>query len=89
MIAKILLLVPVEWANHKLNLLLLLLQTWKKQSMTSFWTLQPLKNYASLFLNLACLGTGIIKGPFTFDKTIPRWRRNEYGEREYTPYSQS
>jgi len=31
------------------------------------------------------LGTGIIKGPFTSEKTIPRWRRNEMGEREYAP----
>jgi len=31
------------------------------------------------------LGTGIIKGPFTSEKTIPRWQNNEMGEREYSP----
>ena len=35
------------------------------------------------------LGTGIIKGPFTYDKTIPRWRRTEEGEREYAPIYKS
>jgi len=31
------------------------------------------------------LGTGIIKGPFNYNKTLHRWTTNEDGEREYTP----
>jgi len=34
---------------------------------------------ASLF------GTGIVKGPFNFNKTLNRWTRNEDGERTYDP----
>jgi hypothetical protein len=34
---------------------------------------------ASLF------GTGIIKGPFNFSKTLNRWEENESGNRTYTP----
>jgi hypothetical protein len=30
-------------------------------------------------------GTGIIKGPFNFNKTLNRWEENEKGEREYNP----
>jgi len=35
---------------------------------------------ASLF------GTGIVKGPFNFNKRVHKWERNDEGEREYTPY---
>ena len=31
------------------------------------------------------LGTGIIKGPFSFNKTLHKWDKNEKGEREYKP----
>ena len=30
-------------------------------------------------------GTGIIKGPFNFNKTLNRWDENEAGDREYKP----
>jgi hypothetical protein len=30
-------------------------------------------------------GTGIIKGPFNFNKTLNRWNENESGDREYSP----
>ena len=36
-------------------------------------------------LESALLGTGIIKGPFNFNKTLSRWTDNEDGEREYNP----
>jgi hypothetical protein len=37
-------------------------------------------------LEAALLGTGIIKGPFNFNKTLNRWDENEEtGEREYKP----
>ncbi|MBT4796437.1 MAG: hypothetical protein HON83_08550 [Candidatus Marinimicrobia bacterium] len=31
------------------------------------------------------LGTGIIKGPFNFNKTVHKWTTSEQGGREYTP----
>ena len=33
----------------------------------------------------ALFGTGIVKGPFNFNKTLNRWEDNEDGEREYNP----
>ena len=36
-------------------------------------------------LESALLGTGIVKGPFNFNKTLSRWVDNEEGEREYNP----
>ena len=33
----------------------------------------------------ALFGTGIIKGPFNFNKTLNRWDENEEGERSYRP----
>ena len=33
----------------------------------------------------ALFGTGIIKGPFNFNKTLSRWEENEEGERSYKP----
>ena len=36
-------------------------------------------------LESALLGTGIVKGPFNFNKTLSRWVDNEDGEREYNP----
>jgi len=33
----------------------------------------------------ALFGTGIVKGPFNFNKTLNRWDENEEGEREYRP----
>jgi hypothetical protein len=33
----------------------------------------------------ALFGTGVIKGPFNFNKTLNRWEENEEGEREYSP----
>jgi len=33
----------------------------------------------------ALFGTGIVKGPFNFNKTLNRWEENEEGEREYNP----
>ena len=35
---------------------------------------------ASLF------GTGIVKGPFNFNKRVHKWERDDNGEREYSPY---
>lgn len=34
----------------------------------------------------ALFGTGIVKGPLNFNKTISRWERDESGERVYSPY---
>jgi len=36
-------------------------------------------------LESSLLGTGIVKGPFNFNKTLSRWTDNEEGEREYNP----
>ncbi len=36
-------------------------------------------------LESALLGTGIVKGPFNFNKTLNRWNEGEDGEREYAP----
>jgi len=33
----------------------------------------------------ALFGTGIVKGPFNFNKTLNRWEENESGERIYNP----
>ena len=33
----------------------------------------------------ALFGTGIVKGPFNFNKTLNRWEENEEGERTYNP----
>jgi hypothetical protein len=35
---------------------------------------------ASLF------GTGIVKGPFNFNKRVHKWERDDNGQREYSPY---
>ena len=34
----------------------------------------------------ALLGTGIIKGPFNFGKTVHKWEKDESGAKTYTPY---
>jgi len=39
----------------------------------------------SALLEAALLGTGIIKGPFNFNKTLNNWQMNEMGERQYSP----
>ena len=36
-------------------------------------------------LESALFGTGIVKGPFNYNKTLSRWTTNEDGEREYSP----
>ena len=36
-------------------------------------------------LESALFGTGIVKGPFNYNKTLSNWTTNEDGEREYTP----
>jgi hypothetical protein len=36
-------------------------------------------------LESALLGTGIVKGPFNFNKKLHKWDINEGGEREYNP----
>ena len=36
-------------------------------------------------LESALLGTGIIKGPFNFNKTLNKWDKSEDGERMYNP----
>jgi hypothetical protein len=36
-------------------------------------------------LEAALFGTGIVKGPFNYNKTISRWTKNEDGERTYSP----
>ena len=36
-------------------------------------------------LEAALLGTGIIKGPFNFNKKLHKWENNEEGIREYNP----
>ena len=33
----------------------------------------------------ALFGTGIVKGPFNFNKTLNRWSKDEEGERKYSP----
>ena len=35
------------------------------------------------------LGTGIVKGPFNFNKKVHKWQRDEEGVREYTPYDKA
>ncbi len=35
------------------------------------------------------LGTGIVKGPFNFNKKVHKWQRDEEGNREYMPYDKS
>jgi len=39
----------------------------------------------SALLESALLGTGIIKGPFNFNKTLNQWQVNDEGERVYSP----
>jgi hypothetical protein len=39
---------------------------------------------SSLFES-SLLGTGIIKGPFNYNKTLHRWTKTEEGERDYQP----
>ena len=39
----------------------------------------------SALLESALLGTGIVKGPFNYNKTLNNWTKNEMGEREYSP----
>ena len=42
----------------------------------------------SAIFEAALFGTGIVKGPFNYNKTLHRWVKNEEtGEREYTPSS--
>ena len=36
-------------------------------------------------LESALLGTGIVKGPFNFNKTLNKWNYDEEGERKYRP----
>ena len=36
-------------------------------------------------LESAMLGTGLVKGPFNFNKKLHKWEENEEGEREYNP----
>jgi len=36
-------------------------------------------------LESTLFGTGIVKGPFNYNKTLSRWTTNEDGEREYSP----
>ena len=36
-------------------------------------------------LESALLGTGIVKGPFNFNKKLHKWDTNENGERQYNP----
>jgi len=36
-------------------------------------------------LESALLGTGVVKGPFNFNKTLSRWDEGEDGERAYAP----
>ena len=35
------------------------------------------------------LGTGIVKGPFNFNKKVHKWQRDEEGSREYMPYEKT
>ena len=39
----------------------------------------------SALLEAALLGTGIIKGPFNYNKTLNNWTKNDGGERQYSP----
>ena len=39
----------------------------------------------SALFECALFGTGIIKGPFNFNKTLNRWEQDEEGERTYQP----
>jgi len=42
--------------------------------------------FRSAVFESALLGTGIVKGPFNFYKRVHQWKRDEEGERSYTPY---
>jgi len=42
--------------------------------------------FRSAVFESALLGTGIVKGPFNFYKRVHQWKRDEEGERTYTPY---
>ena len=39
----------------------------------------------SALLEASLLGTGIVKGPFNFNKKLHKWDTNEEGDREYNP----
>ena len=45
--------------------------------------------FRSAIFESALLGTGIVKGPFNFNKRVHKWDRDENGEREYQPYEKS
>ena len=36
-------------------------------------------------LESALFGTGIVKGPFNYNKTLSRWTKDDEGERVYDP----
>jgi hypothetical protein len=41
----------------------------------------------SAIFESALFGTGIVKGPFNFNKTLGRWTKDEEGNRNYSPLS--
>ncbi len=42
-----------------------------------------------VLFEMVLLGTGVLKGPFTHDKTLHKWDTNEEGEQEYRPQSKT
>jgi len=42
-----------------------------------------------VLFEMVLLGTGVLKGPFSHDKTLHRWEKNEEGTQEYTPQSKT
>jgi len=38
-----------------------------------------------VLFEMVLLGTGVLKGPFTHDKVLHKWEKNEAGEQEYSP----
>jgi len=42
-----------------------------------------------VLFEMVLLGTGVLKGPFTHDKTLHKWEKNDDGEQEYKPKSKT
>tara|TARA_R110000824_G_scaffold181499_2_gene362336 strand:- start:3679 stop:5835 length:2157 start_codon:yes stop_codon:yes gene_type:complete len=42
-----------------------------------------------VLFEMVLLGTGVLKGPFSHDKVLHKWDRNEEGEQEYRPQSKT
>ena len=42
-----------------------------------------------VLFEMVLLGTGVLKGPFTHDKVLHKWDKNEEGEQEYRPQAKT